>query len=302
MTTSVLPLPTSSARKSADVDRGEYGGPRGRHSGRRGVDFEFGLAPPILKTLAHNRKRSRRPRGLARGRPFRRMLSDHPGDRSSRVARAGTPEARWSPRPCRRRTGSVNMVVGASYGGVPAMTVTSGPGLSLMVETIGLQSRRKFRSSSWTSCAAGLRRASHRKRNRATSTRDLRGAWRCAPRCAGTLSVADCMLTAEWAVYIAESLQAPVIVLSDQSMGQAQAVIDPALPRPQPLRRILNGGTPGAVFKRYAIGPDPVTPMPLPGTAGRQWVGEGLNSQRSRNSRERGRCSRGANSKASTKT
>jgi 2-oxoglutarate ferredoxin oxidoreductase subunit alpha len=33
---------------------------------------------------------------------------------------------------------AVNMAVGASYGGVPAMTVTSGPGLSLMVETIGL--------------------------------------------------------------------------------------------------------------------------------------------------------------------
>ena len=33
---------------------------------------------------------------------------------------------------------SINMVLGASYGGVPAMTVTSGPGLSLMVESIGL--------------------------------------------------------------------------------------------------------------------------------------------------------------------
>ena len=33
---------------------------------------------------------------------------------------------------------AINMVLGASYGGVPAMTVTSGPGLSLMVESIGL--------------------------------------------------------------------------------------------------------------------------------------------------------------------
>ena len=32
---------------------------------------------------------------------------------------------------------SINMVLGASYGGAPAMTVTSGPGLSLMVESIG---------------------------------------------------------------------------------------------------------------------------------------------------------------------
>jgi 2-oxoglutarate ferredoxin oxidoreductase subunit alpha len=33
---------------------------------------------------------------------------------------------------------AINMVLGASYAGTPAMTVTSGPGLSLMVETIGL--------------------------------------------------------------------------------------------------------------------------------------------------------------------
>jgi 2-oxoglutarate ferredoxin oxidoreductase subunit alpha len=33
---------------------------------------------------------------------------------------------------------AINMVLGASFGGVPAMTVTSGPGLSLMTETVGL--------------------------------------------------------------------------------------------------------------------------------------------------------------------
>jgi len=33
---------------------------------------------------------------------------------------------------------AINMVLGASFGGVPAMTVTSGPGLSLMIESIGL--------------------------------------------------------------------------------------------------------------------------------------------------------------------
>jgi 2-oxoglutarate/2-oxoacid ferredoxin oxidoreductase subunit alpha len=33
---------------------------------------------------------------------------------------------------------SINMVIGASFGGTPAMTATSGPGLSLMVEALGL--------------------------------------------------------------------------------------------------------------------------------------------------------------------
>ena len=33
---------------------------------------------------------------------------------------------------------SINQAIGASYGGVPALTATSGPGLSLMVESLGL--------------------------------------------------------------------------------------------------------------------------------------------------------------------
>ena len=33
---------------------------------------------------------------------------------------------------------SINMILGASYGGVPSLTATSGPGLSLMIEALGL--------------------------------------------------------------------------------------------------------------------------------------------------------------------
>src|SRR4249919_1545346 len=33
---------------------------------------------------------------------------------------------------------SINMALGASFGGVPALTATSGPGLSLMIESLGL--------------------------------------------------------------------------------------------------------------------------------------------------------------------
>ncbi len=33
---------------------------------------------------------------------------------------------------------AINMIIGASYGGTPALTATSGPGLSLMIEALGL--------------------------------------------------------------------------------------------------------------------------------------------------------------------
>ena len=45
---------------------------------------------------------------------------------------------------------SINMIIGASYGGVPSLTATAGPGLALMTEGIGLAVSAKCRSSSST--------------------------------------------------------------------------------------------------------------------------------------------------------
>ena len=59
-------------------------------------------------------------------------------------------------------------------------------------------------------------------------------------------------------------------------LGQATTVIDPVSDRPKPLKRRTNGISAKDPFKRYALGSDPVTPMPLPGTPGQEWVAEGL--------------------------
>ncbi len=172
---------------------------------------------------------------------------------------------------------SINMTLGASYGGVPAMTVTSGPGLSLMVETIGLAVAAEVPAVLIDVMRAGPSTGIPSKTEQSDVNIAIYGSHGDAPRVVlAPMSVGDCMTTAEWAVYLAESLQSPVIVLSDQALGQAQAVVDPGLARPKPLRRRTNGVSPGAQFKRYAIAADPVTPMPRPGSPGYQWVGEGL--------------------------
>ena len=85
------------------------------------------------------------------------------------------------------------------------------------------------------------------------------------------------MNTAEYAVYVAESLQTPVIVLSDQALGQAhdrhrsgrQAA--EAAQAPHQWRAARHARS--SAMRSTA---DPVTPMPLPGTPGYQWVAEGL--------------------------
>jgi 2-oxoglutarate ferredoxin oxidoreductase subunit alpha len=170
---------------------------------------------------------------------------------------------------------AINMVLGASYGGTPAMTVTSGPGLSLMTETIGLGVAAEIPAVIVDVMRGGPSTGIPSKTEQSDINIAIYGGHGDAPRIVlAPTSVRDCMFTGEWAVYLAESLQTPVIVLSDQALGQAYTVIDPKTERPQPLGRRTDWGN--GPFKRYALGPDPVTAMPAPGTPGGQWVGEGL--------------------------
>lgn len=172
---------------------------------------------------------------------------------------------------------SVNMTLGASYGGTPAMTVTSGPGFSLMIETLGLAVAAEIPFVLIDVMRAGPSTGIASKTEQSDINLAVYGGHGDAPRVVlAPVSVADCINTAEYAVYVAESLQTPVIVLSDQALGQATTVIDPSTKRPVLLKRRVNGVAPGKPFKRYATGGEPVTPMPLPGTPHFEWVAEGL--------------------------
>lgn len=172
---------------------------------------------------------------------------------------------------------SVNMTLGASYGGTPAMTVTSGPGFSLMIETLGLAVAAEIPVVIVDVMRAGPSTGIASKTEQSDVNIAIYGAHGDAPRVVlAPMSVADCATTAEYAVYVAEYLQTPVIVLSDQSLGQATTVIDPEQARPTPLMRRTERAPSEKSFKRYEICSDPITPMPRPGTRGVEWVAEGL--------------------------
>lgn len=172
---------------------------------------------------------------------------------------------------------SINMVLGASFGGVPAMTVTSGPGFSLMVESIGLAIAAEIPMVVVDVMRAGPSTGIASKTEQSDLNIAIYGTHGDAPRVVmAPLSVADCAATTEYAVYVAEALQVPAIVLSDQLLGQATTVIDAVADRPVPMTRKINGVVAGQPFKRYATGGNAVTPMPMPGTPGLQWVAEGL--------------------------
>jgi 2-oxoglutarate ferredoxin oxidoreductase subunit alpha len=88
-------------------------------------------------------------------------------------------------------------------------------------------------------------------------------------------SVADCLMTTQWAVHLAEAMQVPVLVLSDQSLGQTRIVIDqPANFSFVGQRKTASGD--GWPYQRYALTDSGVSPMAIPGTAGLMHTADGL--------------------------
>jgi 2-oxoglutarate ferredoxin oxidoreductase subunit alpha len=88
-------------------------------------------------------------------------------------------------------------------------------------------------------------------------------------------SIADCLATTQWAVQLAEALQAPAIVLSDQFMGQSRAIIDrPADSGGAASRLTAAPHTPD--YKRYRDTATGISPMAVPGTPGTVYTADGL--------------------------
>ena len=171
---------------------------------------------------------------------------------------------------------SINMVIGGSYGGVPALTATSGPGLSLMIEALGLAVAAEVPLVVVDVMRVGPSTGIPTKSEQGDLNIALHGLHGDAPHLVlAPNSVADCLRTTQWAVQLAEALQAPAIVLSDQFLGQTRAVVDrPAELAAAASRELAAAGAPG--YRRYALTASGVSPMAIPGTAGVAYTADGL--------------------------
>jgi 2-oxoglutarate ferredoxin oxidoreductase subunit alpha len=171
---------------------------------------------------------------------------------------------------------SINMALGASFGGAPSLTATAGPGLSLMIESLGLSVAAEIPVVVVDVMRTGPSTGIATKTEQADLNIALYGLHGDAPHVVlAPNSLADCLAATQWAVELAESLQAPVIVLSDQYFGQARAVVDVPRPSDRSARRVVAEGN-GQPYKRYAITPSGISPMALPGTPGLTYVADGL--------------------------
>jgi len=170
---------------------------------------------------------------------------------------------------------SINMALGASFGGVPSLTATSGPGLSLMIEALGLGVAAEVPVVVVDVMRTGPSTGIATKSEQGDLNLALYGMHGDAPHIViAPNSVCDCIAATQWAVRLAESLQVPAIVLSDQYFGQARAIVDAPQLSGNGSERLT--ATNPETYRRYALTPSGVSPMALPGTPGCQYTSDGL--------------------------
>lgn len=169
---------------------------------------------------------------------------------------------------------AINMIIGASFGGVPAFTATSGPGLALMTESIGLAVASETPITILNVMRGGPSTGIPTKSEQSDLNIALHGLHGDAPHLVlAPLDIADCVFTTGWAVHLAQHLQTAAIVLSDQFIGQSTAVV--SQPRccewQLPQQPVADGD-----YLRYQLTESGVSPLASPGEAGHRFTADGL--------------------------
>lgn len=172
---------------------------------------------------------------------------------------------------------AITMAIGASYGGVKAMTATSGPGLALMIEALGHASMTEIPLVVVDVQRAGPSTGMPTKTAQGDLFMALYAANDEAPRFViAPDSVQDCFYQMVNAFNLAEKYQMPVIVLSDQAMSERVETIPPIDLNRLPILERLKPQPGQNGYRRYALTEDGISPMAIPGTPGGHYVAEGL--------------------------
>ena len=171
---------------------------------------------------------------------------------------------------------SINMIIGASFGGVPSLTATSGPGLSLMMEGIGLAVASETPIVVVNVMRGGPSTGIPTKSEQSDLNLALFGLHGDAPHIVlAPTHIKDCVFTVQWASCLAEQLQTVSIVLSDQFLGQSRTVIDPPKAISIPCKRLTSTEIDGD-YQRYELTENGISPMSIPGTPRGMYTADGL--------------------------
>lgn len=171
---------------------------------------------------------------------------------------------------------ALGMVIGASFGGVPSMTATSGPGLSLMTEMMGLASMAEIPAVIVDCQRAGPATGMPSRTEQSDLFHAVYGGHGDFPRAVlGVFDVVHAREVMHKAFTLAEHYQLPVLVMSDAYVAQRRQIRDAVPPAAEPPRR-WRWTSDDAPQRFKLVGEQVVTPFHVPGTPGGTYMAAGI--------------------------
>ncbi len=168
--------------------------------------------------------------------------------------------------------------LGASYAGAKSMTATSGPGLSLMQELLGLGSTAELPVVIVNCMRGGPSTGLPTKPEQSDLNEMVYGSHGEASRIVlAPTGVRDCFHHTIWAFNLAERYQVPVLLATDHSLTVRTENVPLSSLKGTPVwERRLATAAELTDYKRYKFMPDGISPMAIPGMKGGMHVAEGL--------------------------
>lgn len=166
---------------------------------------------------------------------------------------------------------AIGAVIGAGYGGVRAMTATSGPGFALMTEFTGLSHMAEVPALIVNSQRGGPSTGIPTKTEQSDFNAALfSGTGDCPRVVLAPEDTASCYDATVLALYIAEKYQTLVVLLLDFFLSNSIRNIDvPGKPGPEMLNaNVAPDEEELKDYQRYKITDDGISPRALPGTPG----------------------------------
>ncbi len=168
---------------------------------------------------------------------------------------------------------AVTMAIGANYGGARSLTASAGPGLSLMMEAIGLAGMTETPVVIVDTQRGGPSTGLPTKQEQSDLNAMIYGTHGEIPKVViAPSTVEECFYDAVEAFNIAEEYQVPVILLTDLALSLGKQTVEPLDYNRVEIRRgkLLAGQElpelpENQLFKRYEITEDGISPRVIPG-------------------------------------
>jgi 2-oxoglutarate ferredoxin oxidoreductase subunit alpha len=167
---------------------------------------------------------------------------------------------------------AITMAIGGAYGGVRTMTASAGPGLSLMMEAIGLSGMTETPVVIVDTQRGGPSTGLPTKQEQSDMNAMIYGTHGEIPKVVlAPSTVTECFYDTITAFNVAEQYQCPVILLTDLNLSLGKQSVEPLeydkieINRGKLLKGELPESEDGTLFKRYEFTEDGISPRVIPG-------------------------------------